>query len=93
MWRYHRALESPPTLSSPWPACRYVRARQLSLDSHEPKPHRLTLSTQVSLGIATLLYFVPTSLASSHQAGSLTLLTLAVWLMHELRRRRVPRII
>ncbi|KAE8351644.1 cytochrome oxidase assembly protein-domain-containing protein [Aspergillus coremiiformis] len=33
---------------------------------------------QVGLGIATLLYLVPTSLASAHQAGSLFLLT---WVM------------
>eukprot|EP00128_Syssomonas_multiformis_P012055 Colp12_sorted_trinity150504_noHs@31575 len=44
---------------------------------------------QVSLGIATLLYFVPVSLAASHQAGSLTLLSFALWLAHELKR--VPK--
>jgi cytochrome c oxidase assembly protein subunit 15 len=40
---------------------------------------------QVSLGIATLLLFVPTPLAAAHQGGSLTLLTVAVWLVHTLR--------
>jgi heme a synthase len=45
---------------------------------------------QVSLGIATLVYFVPISLASAHQAGSLTLLTFATWLAHTLRR--APRL-
>lgn len=40
---------------------------------------------QASLGIGTLLYFVPTSLAAAHQSGSLALLSLAVWLMHELK--------
>ncbi len=44
------------------------------------------VGVQVGLGISTLLYFVPTPLAASHQAGSLTLLTFAVWFLHELRR-------
>ncbi|KAJ3371326.1 Cytochrome c oxidase assembly protein cox15 [Kappamyces sp. JEL0680] len=41
---------------------------------------------QVSLGIATLLYLVPVPLAAAHQAGSLSLLTVAVWLAHTLKR-------
>ncbi|XP_059057500.1 cytochrome c oxidase assembly protein COX15 homolog [Achroia grisella] len=40
---------------------------------------------QVTLGVLTLLHFVPTPLAASHQAGSLTLLTLAIWLTHEIK--------
>lgn len=40
---------------------------------------------QVILGISTLIYFVPTPLAAVHQAGSLTLLTFAVWAQHELK--------
>lgn len=40
---------------------------------------------QVGLGISTLIYFVPIPLAAAHQAGSLSLLTMAVWLMHTLR--------
>jgi cytochrome c oxidase assembly protein subunit 15 len=40
---------------------------------------------QVSLGIATLLCFVPVPLAAAHQAGSLTLLSVAVCLIHTLR--------
>ncbi|KAG1660950.1 Cytochrome c oxidase assembly protein COX15 [Nymphon striatum] len=40
---------------------------------------------QVGLGIATLLTYVPTWLAASHQSGSLILLTTALWLTHELR--------
>lgn len=39
---------------------------------------------QVSLGIATLLYVVPVSLASLHQAGALVLFTLALWALHRL---------
>ncbi|XP_053165780.1 cytochrome c oxidase assembly protein COX15 homolog isoform X2 [Hemicordylus capensis] len=41
---------------------------------------------QVSLGISTLLLYVPTPLAATHQSGSLVLLSMALWLMHELRR-------
>jgi len=40
---------------------------------------------QMSLGIATLLTYVPIHLASAHQTGSITLLTLALWLAHTLR--------
>uniref|UniRef100_A0A452GYU2 Cytochrome c oxidase assembly homolog COX15 n=1 Tax=Gopherus agassizii TaxID=38772 RepID=A0A452GYU2_9SAUR len=44
---------------------------------------------QVGLGISTLLLYVPTPLAAIHQSGSLALLTVALWLMNELRR--VPK--
>ena len=47
---------------------------------------------QVSLGIATLLTYVPVSLATLHQAGSLTLLTFALWLLHTTRDPTCPRI-
>ncbi|KNC85181.1 hypothetical protein SARC_02638 [Sphaeroforma arctica JP610] len=49
---------------------------------------------QVSLGIATLLYFVPTPLAVTHQSGSVALLTTALWVMNELRfaRKAIPRL-
>ncbi|KAJ3257714.1 Cytochrome c oxidase assembly protein cox15 [Boothiomyces macroporosus] len=40
---------------------------------------------QVGLGISTLIYFVPIPLAAAHQGGSLTLLTVAMWLIHTLR--------
>jgi cytochrome c oxidase assembly protein subunit 15 len=39
---------------------------------------------QVSLGITTLLYAVPVAVASLHQAGSLVLLTFALWAVHGL---------
>ncbi|KAM5272357.1 heme A synthase COX15 isoform 3-T3 [Ctenodactylus gundi] len=42
--------------------------------------------TQVVLGISTLLMYVPTPLAATHQSGSLALLSGALWLMNELRR-------
>jgi len=41
---------------------------------------------QVALGITTLLTYVPTPTAAMHQSGSLTLLSLAIWFSHELRR-------
>ncbi len=40
---------------------------------------------QVGLGISTLLLFVPTALASLHQAGAMLLLTIALFLNHQLR--------
>ncbi|KAL5467382.1 hypothetical protein EMCRGX_G031600 [Ephydatia muelleri] len=42
---------------------------------------------QVGLGISTLLCHVPVSLASAHQSSSLALLSFAIWLMHELRKK------
>lgn len=45
-----------------------------------------TAMTQVTLGISALIYFVPIQLAAAHQAGSLTLLSVAIWLVHTLRR-------
>ncbi|XP_011143889.1 cytochrome c oxidase assembly protein COX15 homolog isoform X2 [Harpegnathos saltator] len=40
---------------------------------------------QIFLGISTLLYHVPTALATSHQSGSLFLLSTIIWLCHELK--------
>eukprot|EP01127_Copromyxa_protea_P018345 TRINITY_DN5752_c0_g1_i3.p1 TRINITY_DN5752_c0_g1~~TRINITY_DN5752_c0_g1_i3.p1 ORF type:complete len:115 (-),score=23.13 TRINITY_DN5752_c0_g1_i3:37-381(-) len=37
---------------------------------------------QASLGIATLLYYVPTPVAATHQAGSLVLMSLYMRLMY-----------
>ncbi|XP_055019037.1 cytochrome c oxidase assembly protein COX15 homolog [Boleophthalmus pectinirostris] len=44
---------------------------------------------QVALGISTLLLYVPTPLAATHQSGSLALLSLAIWVLAELRK--VPK--
>lgn len=44
------------------------------------------VAIQITLGITTLLLYVPTHLAASHQSGSLTLLSLALWFTHELRK-------
>jgi heme a synthase len=45
---------------------------------------------QASLGIGTLLYHVPVSMAAAHQSGSLVLLSFALWLAFNLKR--VPKI-
>ncbi|KAF3842114.1 hypothetical protein F7725_024065 [Dissostichus mawsoni] len=41
---------------------------------------------QVALGISTLLLYVPTPLAAIHQSGSVALLSLAIWVLAELRK-------
>ncbi|XP_062081401.1 cytochrome c oxidase assembly protein COX15-like [Humulus lupulus] len=41
---------------------------------------------QVTLGISTLLSYVPVSLGSAHQAGALTLMSLMILLIHTLRK-------
>lgn len=47
---------------------------------------------QVVLGITTLLTYVPVPIAASHQSGSLVLLSLAIWLTHELKLlKRLPK--
>jgi len=43
------------------------------------------LAVQITLGITTLIYVVPVSLAAAHQGGALVLLTLALLLNHRLR--------
>ena len=64
-------------------------SRRLPLTPHSRLAMNVLLGVtcvQVGLGISTLLYFVPVPLAASHQAGSLTLLSAALWLVHTLRR-------
>ncbi|SPP73184.1 cytochrome c oxidase assembly protein COX15 homolog [Drosophila guanche] len=41
--------------------------------------------TQATLGVTTLLTYVPVPLATAHQSGSLVLLSFALWLSHEIR--------
>lgn len=45
----------------------------------------LMLLTQVTLGVATLLFVVPVTLGVAHQAGAVILLSAAIWLLFELR--------
>lgn len=40
---------------------------------------------QLSLGVTTLLLYVPKHLAATHQIGALSLLTSSLWLSHELK--------
>lgn len=63
-------------------------------------PHRARLARncllgmgclQVGLGISTLLLYVPTYLAATHQFGSLSLLSIAIWLNWELKSAKVPK--
>jgi cytochrome c oxidase assembly protein subunit 15 len=49
------------------------------------------LAAQVLLGILTLLYIVPVSLAALHQAGAMVLFTVALVLNHALRLNNQPR--
>lgn len=66
----------------------YILARRCKLP---PRAYTATTAvtimgwTQVLLGITTLLTYVPVPIAASHQSGSLVLLSLAVWLTHELK--------
>ncbi|KAF0975410.1 hypothetical protein FDP41_005404 [Naegleria fowleri] len=60
-----------------------------------PKPVKRSLNyllavvgLQYTLGITTLLTYVPTSIASAHQTGSLTLFTFALWMAHVAKRIR-----
>ena len=41
---------------------------------------------QVTLGITTLMTYVPASLGSAHQAGALTLFSVVLALVHSLRK-------
>jgi len=59
-----------------------------------PLPPQLRLGTtllllgawaQVSLGVTTLMYAVPVSLGSAHQAGALTLFSVAIFCIHTVR--------
>lgn len=43
-------------------------------------------ATQVGLGISTLMLYVPVSIATIHQGGSMVLLSAAMWTMHAVRR-------
>jgi len=66
----------------------WFMARRYNLETRTRSLFHLLLAmlaVQVALGIATLLYVVPVSLAAAHQAGALVLLSLALLLNHRLR--------
>eukprot|EP00892_Ulva_mutabilis_P006279 jgi/Ulvmu1/4022/UM189_0006.1 len=84
---HHRAL-ALTTLASV--AAFYASARPLAL----PRGARalvtalpLLAAAQVTLGVTTLLTYVPVELGSAHQAGALVLMSVAVALLHALRRQ------
>lgn len=85
----HRML-ALTTLSSI--ALLYHRAKKTPVWSVLPRIARTPVSgslhmglLQVTLGVATLLTYVPIELAVMHQAGSLALLTFTAWSCHSLR--------
>ena len=47
----------------------------------------LVAIAQVALGISTLLLHVPVALGVTHQAGALTLLTVSLFVIHQLRKQ------
>jgi heme a synthase len=47
----------------------------------------LVLTVQIVLGILTVLHAVPVALGASHQAGSMVVMAVLLWLNHELRVR------
>ncbi|KAI9325073.1 cytochrome oxidase assembly protein-domain-containing protein [Obelidium mucronatum] len=82
----HRVLAMTTTAAV---AGLWVFSRRFSL----PKSTRIATNAllgvtalQVTLGITTLLNFVPVPLAAAHQSGSLLLLSTSLWLLHTLRR-------
>jgi len=65
------------------------KLRHARLGAHVSRAGALTLAmlaVQIGLGIATLLYVVPLSLAALHQAGAVILLALALNAAHVTRR-------
>jgi heme a synthase len=66
-------------LSRPWRPAATRAAAQLLLGA---------LALQVSLGVATLLYVVPTPLAVVHQGSAFVLLGVAVFVRHRVRPGR-----
>jgi len=48
----------------------------------------LLATFQLSLGVSTLLLYVPKHLAATHQAGALALLSSSLWLTHQLKMVR-----
>jgi cytochrome c oxidase assembly protein subunit 15 len=47
----------------------------------------IALILQITLGISTLLLVVPVSLAASHQAGAIILLTASLFVSHQLHKQ------
>ena len=79
-----QAMTTTGVISALW-----LYSRRLNLPIQARRAVNVLLGVvglQATLGISTLIYMVPIELASAHQAGSLTLLTSALWLVHALKR-------
>jgi len=66
----------------------WIASRKVHLSSRQRMASNALLAAaffQVGLGISTLLLEVPKSLAATHQAGALGLLSTAFWLAHDLK--------
>lgn len=57
---------------------------------HSIKAMMGLVTLQVGLGITTLIWLVPISLASAHQAGALALFTSTILFASQLRKPRIP---
>ncbi|XXQ36450.1 Cytochrome c oxidase assembly protein COX15 [Plasmodiophora brassicae] len=82
----HRALAMLTTVSI---AGLFLLSRRLPLSSTTKKATSALLGVcagQVTLGISTLLTFVPTELAAMHQAGSVLLLSSSIVLLRTMRK-------
>jgi heme a synthase len=70
----------------------WVAARRAELPARvRPAVHALlgVVLLQITLGISTLLLYVPLPLASAHQAVAVMLFTVAIYLLHGLRGRAI----
>lgn len=82
----HRCLAEFTAIAT---AALWVYSRRLPLPKNARNAANAMMAAaalQVTLGICTLIYMVPISLAAAHQAGALVLLTSNFWLIHALRR-------
>lgn len=81
----HRSL-GISTFASIMVSWMYCRRRNLPRSLMVPLNFIAGISVaQVCMGIGTLLYMVPISLAALHQAGSLTLLSASIWFLERVR--------
>lgn len=74
----------------------WLYSRRLPLDPRLRFASNLVMllaTFQLSLGVTTLLLYVPKHLAATHQSGALALLTSSLWLAHELKLvRKISKI-
>jgi cytochrome c oxidase assembly protein subunit 15 len=86
----HRLLATLTLISVLW-FWAYTRKRSLPATTRIGIDALLLVAiAQVSLGISTLLLHVPVALGVTHQAGALTLLTVSLFVIHQLHNIRRP---